>query len=427
MLPIPLYLQREEDQDAPDEALAYIVGCNGVFVQKRTPVYRAVVPTKELPMLAEVPQMAEYFLPSIPPHIAAQIIGFFRQVFVKHRSEALMYIAYNSETGVFRLHVPKQTATGGRCRTEEVPMDSQDGFMWIGTVHSHASMSAFHSGIDKHEEETFDGIHTTVGYLDRKRVDIISTLSVSGQRFPQAVERIFAGVRKERDEPKKPIVISQPPPQRVARTIHTAPVRHTDPFETMLEELVERFPRLRKLMLGQKNRRRIAPSTVAVVSMPRTTVQPAVTYHPPYDPEGYVVDVPVGTPEELCAPDPSWIDQVLVPQYTTTYVPVTTGRRGKIGFTANGTGVRSSGECEFWRAMLSSENDSAEAKPAAEPPTAEGAVSPEPAPAETVAVEGVASEANGSAENGIAHERDLSVDDPPETVVPGLDEQETEE
>ena len=35
-----------------------------------------------------------------------------------------------------------------------------------GTIHSHAAMSAFHSGTDDHDEQFFDGVHITIGKLD---------------------------------------------------------------------------------------------------------------------------------------------------------------------------------------------------------------------------------------------------------------------
>jgi len=42
-----------------------------------------------------------------------------------------------------------------------------EGFELFGTIHSHAGISAFHSGTDDRDEIHFDGLHITVGNLDK--------------------------------------------------------------------------------------------------------------------------------------------------------------------------------------------------------------------------------------------------------------------
>lgn len=59
---------------------------------------------------------------------------------------------------------PTQTATGASAKYEEAP--KKEGWQVVGTIHSHGSMSAFHSGVDDADEKNFDGVHITIGRCD---------------------------------------------------------------------------------------------------------------------------------------------------------------------------------------------------------------------------------------------------------------------
>lgn len=189
----PIRLLRDGDA-LPAEPTAFVVGRNGMFVKRQTVCFRAVVPAAELPMLASVKPTAEYLLPPIPAECVMQMLLFFRAVYEREHSEAILVISYHARRGTFRLDAPEQRVSSGHIGYD-MPR-STEGFVFVGTVHSHGSESAFHSSTDKHDEEKFDGVHLTFGRLDWQLVDIVASLAVGGQRYPLPVERVLAGVRK---------------------------------------------------------------------------------------------------------------------------------------------------------------------------------------------------------------------------------------
>ncbi|MBI2482979.1 hypothetical protein HYV74_02235 [Candidatus Uhrbacteria bacterium] len=202
-------MRTPETRAKPDDRIAYLVGKNGIFRSQRDMHFRAVIPTTELPMLVDVAREAEWLLPPIPAEITYRIVSFFRKVYAAHRTEAALHLCYHETRGVFDCFCSKQSVTPSHAEYKDPkPGELPEGFRCIGTVHSHASMGAFHSGTDQHDEQWFNGIHATVGRLDRPAVEIVAALAVHGERFTQPVERIFAGI--------VPVVeVAQPTPKDV--------------------------------------------------------------------------------------------------------------------------------------------------------------------------------------------------------------------
>lgn len=232
----PIYLKREETDVLPEEPFAFIVGRDGIYVQKRTPVMRAVVPSKEVASLAEVKCEAEYLLPPIPAELVMQMLLFFRAIWERERSEAIVLISYNAKRGTFRLDAPDQHVDAARCRYDP-EFRPVEGFMLVGSCHSHGSLSAYHSGTDEHDEvHNADGIHITFGRIADKRVDIVATLVASGNRFPQEVERVLAGTKLVKNVPPRP----KTPPPEVAPSEVTPPA--TPPVVAAHDEFVVADP-----------------------------------------------------------------------------------------------------------------------------------------------------------------------------------------
>lgn len=71
---------------------------------------------------------------------------------------------YHSASGTWDFIPPAQTAGPASVSYDKAP--KMEGWVVAGTIHSHASMSAFHSGTDHADEEFFDGVHITIGKLD---------------------------------------------------------------------------------------------------------------------------------------------------------------------------------------------------------------------------------------------------------------------
>ncbi|MBI4142577.1 Mov34/MPN/PAD-1 family protein [Candidatus Uhrbacteria bacterium] len=289
----PLYLKRSADDPPPEEPFAFIAGRSGFFFYKCCLVFRAVVPASEVPSLAPVQEEAEYLLPPVPAQLVAQVIAFFRAVYQQHRSEAILLLAYHPERKEFGLEAPSQTVTGAHC-DHDMPVRAPEGWMYIGTIHSHGSMGAFHSGTDTHDEKFFDGIHCTIGRVDEPEVDIVATVAVSGRRFPQSVERVLGGVR-----------LATPPEPEAAPV-----VGGESSLDAIIDWCQEQLPAgfVKHFNRGSR-KRRFRRNTHASAVVPVSVPTAPWKYRKP----GYVLELPPGTDPETCRPNPEWMTQVRQP------------------------------------------------------------------------------------------------------------------
>lgn len=168
-------------QKMPKDDILYIVCKEGVYLKKKVGIMESITPVKGLSHLDTVETMARMHIDDIPGFEFAKIIDFFRAVFKEHQSEAVVLLFYDMETGEYEILAPAQEVSGGGA--DYVKGISIEGMDMIGTIHSHARMSAFHSGIDDKDEESFDGIHITIGDLDEEFVSISSSIVSNGTRF----------------------------------------------------------------------------------------------------------------------------------------------------------------------------------------------------------------------------------------------------
>ena len=160
---LPIYL-KDQDFTPPADTIYYLLTRDGLFLVKRTPFFEAVVPAAGIPWLE--PQNSEVHLkaPPLPAAVLLAAVAFFRAVYTRYQSEAVLLLAWREATRTYELVVPHQTVGGGHCVYEvrEFPA----GLMRLGTIHSHAALEAFHSLRDWEDERFEDGLHLTIGNLD---------------------------------------------------------------------------------------------------------------------------------------------------------------------------------------------------------------------------------------------------------------------
>lgn len=70
-----------------------------------------------------------------------------------------------------------------KTQEQRLQFPDHEGWQYWGTVHHHCSSGAFQSGTDRNNEEKQDGIHITVGYMDRAMHDIDIRIYISGVRL----------------------------------------------------------------------------------------------------------------------------------------------------------------------------------------------------------------------------------------------------
>lgn len=159
----PVYLaDGAQAQSAIEEDLAYVIDAGGWKLWKRNGVSTALVPLAAVNGLPALEPAIDMTAAKIPLDLVRRVTAWFRAVYLKHKSEAVGYLYYAD--GNWDFIVPPQTVSAAHATYDGAPR--RDGWTLAGTIHSHAAMSAFHSGTDDDDEANFDGVHITVGKLD---------------------------------------------------------------------------------------------------------------------------------------------------------------------------------------------------------------------------------------------------------------------
>lgn len=187
---IPLYY-KDESFKGSDEPLYYLLARDGLYLVRRSRLFRTELRVDGLPWLQPHEEKALLELPDkIPLELLEQAIDFFRAIFERFRSEALLLLYYLPNERRYELVAPKQEVSPLTCRYELGP--TPEGWVRVGTLHSHGSLTSEHSDVDERDERHDDGLHFTVGGVDAIP-HMLCELAVGGRRFPvplsQVVER----------------------------------------------------------------------------------------------------------------------------------------------------------------------------------------------------------------------------------------------
>lgn len=170
--------------EMPDDDIYYIIAKEGVYLKKKLGVMESLAPVKNISILKSVMSSAQMHINPIPGKWVAKVMNFFREIYKEYRSEAIVLLFYNEETGKHKIVPPMQKVAGASCDYDKGI--TIDGYSMIGTIHSHGNMSAFHSGTDDADELHFDGLHMTFGDLDEDYPSISASIVANG--FRQMIE-----------------------------------------------------------------------------------------------------------------------------------------------------------------------------------------------------------------------------------------------
>ena len=183
MTDITTVLPLIEDVEAlPEPAPFYhLVGRDGPYIHKQTLFGRVIVPVKEITHLPKTAGHLWSDIPKIPADTIAQVLSFFRAIYERQHSEAMVYLTYKD--GEYRVFVPPQTASGGGVKATLDLAHIADGWAIAGSIHSHCNFSAFHSGTDTHDADGHDGIHMTIGNIASDTPSFATMLSFNKVRW----------------------------------------------------------------------------------------------------------------------------------------------------------------------------------------------------------------------------------------------------
>ena len=184
-------------QELPDDDIYYIVAKEGVFLKKKMGVMESIAPVDKISILNSVNTMARMYINPIPARAGAQVLEFFKAVYSEYRGEAIVLLFYNESTGKYKIVPPTQKVTMAACDYNRGV--TVEGHTMIGTIHSHANFSAFHSGTDDSDEKTFDGLHITFGHVASEEFSISASIVANGHRFIIEPEDYMLGLSKTKD------------------------------------------------------------------------------------------------------------------------------------------------------------------------------------------------------------------------------------
>ncbi len=183
-----------EKTKLPESGIYFVVGKDGIYLHKDSEFFQGIVRVEGISFLKEVETFAKSKLPMLPRTHFKTILGFFHEVHEVHDSEAIILLHYCADKGAYGLVCPEQIVSAGGVHYRA--NERIDGFQLVGSIHSHNTMPAFHSSTDLSDEKNFDGLHVTVGHLDREYFSVCSSIALNNNRFPVNPDTVIAGIVK---------------------------------------------------------------------------------------------------------------------------------------------------------------------------------------------------------------------------------------
>ncbi len=180
----PIFLKNSDQM--PDKKICYIIGKDGIYLKKKIGIFESVVPVNSISHLKEVQCYAKVNIKKIPLKMFFQICSFFKKVNELYNAESVVLLCYNATKRKYKVIVPDQEVSGGSIKYDILNSYKEsysNDFDLIGTIHSHNTFGSFHSSVDTEDEKNIDGIHITVGNVNRNKVSISASVMVNGTRF----------------------------------------------------------------------------------------------------------------------------------------------------------------------------------------------------------------------------------------------------
>ena len=208
-LRFPVIVYQDGTEQPPDgENVCYVLAKNGTYIIKKLGLVEAMVKVPSVPTLENAVPYADMDVSKIPLDEFAYVLNFFIAVYKKYKTEAVVILFYSIESQEWLAFAPDQIVGHSSVRyTDGLQFD---GWLKAGTIHSHCDFGASHSGGDDHDEQFFDGIHITVGNVNREHPSISVSIVVNGQRFKKDADE-YLDLVTEKSFSTECVVTSQEP------------------------------------------------------------------------------------------------------------------------------------------------------------------------------------------------------------------------
>lgn len=135
----------------------------------------------------------KYTGPYMEAKMWAQVMEFFEWTYATEKSESQVRLfvhpehgwaawAFPQEGGTF-MTSKEEPMTSPDCVAQRQQFSEADGWLYWGTVHHHCSAGAFASGTDDANEKSQEGIHITIGHMDKPMRDFHCRMYLKEHKF----------------------------------------------------------------------------------------------------------------------------------------------------------------------------------------------------------------------------------------------------
>lgn len=189
--------------EVPKDGKYFLVNNKGFQVRKESRLISGLVNAKSIDFLAD-PHKGNAPVLNIPKIPALQLMRafhFFRKVFSEYKAEAELMIIYNRETQEYDFYCPTQNVSGGHVHYNLLESVGKlpKNYSMVGTIHSHCDFSAYHSGVDVDDEKDQDGLHITLGHVNKDEFSFSASLVFNGERRIIAPQNVIDGILCDND------------------------------------------------------------------------------------------------------------------------------------------------------------------------------------------------------------------------------------
>jgi proteasome lid subunit RPN8/RPN11 len=196
----PIVLKTRARYRAPAR-LFYEVAANGIFQVRDTGIFRSVTQAEvEVPGLLASQEEVVLRFPRLPAWLLEDVLAFFREAYRQHGGEAIVILFYRPEDREFRAEAPSQSIPGYRDgagvfrahhQLRYGQVERPEGFVRMGSIHSHAQSPAYASAVDCADEQGEDGLHVVFGDVDLSRPSRSACFVSNGVRFQLEPDRVL--------------------------------------------------------------------------------------------------------------------------------------------------------------------------------------------------------------------------------------------
>ncbi len=193
-----------DHKELPEPASPYyVVDQEGFLVNKQTRLGPVLVRVENGPKTLPKYDFNGSFTERIPPfpaELMSQVHGFFAHTLKTHKSEAMVLLFLNDEDK-WSIEVPPQkvshTSIAYDLTDYPLPADAK----LVGTIHSHCDFSAFHSGTDETDAAKHDGVHITIGHVDKDTAEYDVMVAFNGVLWKGTYNLSLIGLKAEDIKP----------------------------------------------------------------------------------------------------------------------------------------------------------------------------------------------------------------------------------